>query len=99
MSPRRLRSPASQPIGFRALHWLQAWTGRSEYRRRRAIFRPADAATLDPRLVPFIQQAVSVRFVRAGDSRTSSPAERLYRIVNRGAPRLLRPERDFDFLE
>jgi len=90
---------ASPAIGSRALQWLRAWTGRNEYRRRRAIFRPTDAAALDPRLAPFVEQAVIVRFVRAADGRTPGAAERLYRIVGRGAPRLLRPERDFDFLE
>jgi len=90
---------ASQATGSRALQWLRAWTGRNEYRRRRAIFRPDDAAALDPRLSPFVEQAVVVRFVRAADGRTLGAADRLYRIVSRGAPRLLRPERDFDFLE
>ncbi|HMF97758.1 MAG TPA: hypothetical protein VKE96_25840 [Vicinamibacterales bacterium] len=99
MSPRRARPAASQAIGSRALDWLKAWTGRHEYRRRRAIFRPADAAALDPRLAPFVEQAVVVRFVRAAEPRTAGGGQRFYRIVSRGAPRLLRPERDFDFLE
>ncbi|HJZ76246.1 MAG TPA: hypothetical protein VKE51_31135 [Vicinamibacterales bacterium] len=90
---------ASQVVGARALQWLQAWTGHSEYRRRRAIFRPSDVRALDPRLAPFVEQAVTVRFVRATDPRAAGAAERYYRIISRGAPRLLRPERDFDFLE
>jgi hypothetical protein len=99
MSPHRSSSPPSTSIGLRALRWLHALIGRNEYRPCRAIFRPADAAALDPRLAPFVEKAVVVRLVKLAGTGTPSAEEGLYRIVSRGAPRNLRPEREFDFLE
>ena len=89
----------STAIGPRALRWLDAWTGRHEYRPCRAIFRPVDASLLDPRLAGFVEKAVTVRLVKAASANTPLASQRLYRIVTSGAPRLLLPERDFDFLE
>jgi len=99
MSQRRLPPAASRASGLRGLRWLQAWTGRQAYRPCRAIFRPADATALDAGLVPFVEKPVTVRFVKTSDAGSPFRGEALYRIVTPGAPRDLRPEHDFDFLE
>lgn len=99
MNQRRVPPAGSTAIGPRTLRWLDAWTGRHEYRPCRAIFRPADASLLDPRLAGFVEKAVTVRLVKAAGANTPLAGQRLYRIVTSGAPRLLLPERDFDFLE
>ncbi len=84
------------------MRWFQFWINRQQdRRRRRAYFRPTDSSDLDAALVPLIDQIVTVRFTDVAGADKRFAGQRLYYIVEpeTSAPRLLRPERDFDFLE
>jgi hypothetical protein len=89
------------PKMWSGMHWFRLWRHPQQYRRRRAYFRPSDTSDLDAALVPLIDSIVTVRFAEVADADSRLARQRLYYIVGHGnsAPTLVRPERDFDFLE
>jgi hypothetical protein len=83
------------------MRWFRFWTHPQQHRRRRAYFRPSDTSDLDAALVPLIDTIVTVRFANVAGAGSRLAGQRLYYIVGQGTstPTLVRPERDFDFLE
>jgi hypothetical protein len=78
------------------MQWLHGWPGL--HRRRRAYFRPVDPSTIHPAHAPLIDTVVAVRFAHTARPEDRFAGHRLYRILS-GQRRVLRPERDFDFLD
>lgn len=83
------------------LRWFGSWTDRQRYRRRQAYFRPMDTSALDGALVELVDRIVNVRFADVARADSPFAGQPLYQIFDqkRSASTLMRPERDFDFLE
>jgi hypothetical protein len=83
------------------MHWVGFWTHRQQYRRRQAYFRPTDTFALDAALVELVDRIVNVRFTDVAGADSSFAGQSLYHIFGQGRSvrTLMRPERDFDFLD
>jgi hypothetical protein len=91
----------ARPMETNSARWFGSWMDRQRYRRRQAYFRPTDTLALDAALVELIDRIVNVRFADVAGPNSPFAGQSLYRIFGptRSGSTLMRPERDFDFLE
>ena len=82
------------------LRWLRFLTTGRAPRIRRAYFRPSPMSDLDGRLMRYVNQVVTVRYVKGSGLDRGIAGQRLFQLTTRGAmPKFVRRERDFDFLD